>query len=89
MSFFKITDNGYILSIGQTDRATEHEITEEEYNTILSVIRNKPPATETTDYRLRDDLTWEEYTVDPPDPEPVDEESDYAEAGRILLGNES
>lgn len=74
--FFKITDNGYILSIGKTDRATEHEITESEYNEILSVIHNKPEATETTDYRLREDLTWEEYPVDPPDPDPEIEDAE-------------
>lgn len=83
MSFFKITDNGYILSIGQTDRATEHEITEEEYNEILSVIHDKPPATEATDYCLREDLTWEAYPIDPPDPDP---EIDEAEAFDIIFG---
>lgn len=83
MAYFKITDNGYILSIGQTDRETEHEITEEEYNTILSVIHAKPTATDTTDYRLREDLTWEEFPVDPPDPDP---EIDEAEAWEILFG---
>ena len=83
MAYFKITDNGYILSIGQTDRETEHEITEEEYNTILSVIKSKPPATETTDYRLREDLTWEEYPVDPPDPDP---DIDDSEVYDILFG---
>ena len=70
MAFYKIVEGGYLLSIGQTNRETEHEISEAEYNTILSVIRSKPPATETTDYRLREDLTWEEYPVDPPDPDP-------------------
>ena len=83
MSFFKIIDNGYILSIGQTNRANEHEITEDEYNAILDLIRSKPPATETTDYRLREDLTWEPYEIDPPDPDP---EIDDTELLDILMG---
>lgn len=87
MSFFKITDNGYILSLGQTDRATEHEITEDEYNAILAAIRSKPAATETTDYRLREDMTWEAYEIEPPDPEEDEPtESDKAEAYDILMG---
>lgn len=83
MAFFKIINGGYILSIGQTERKTEHEITESEYNEILSVIHNKPPATETTDYRLREDLTWEVYPIDPPDPDP---EINEAELLEILMG---
>ena len=60
------------------------EITEEEYNEILSVIHNKPPRTATTDYRLKTDLTWEECETDPdPDPDPTPEE-----ILDILLGGE-
>lgn len=86
MAYFKITDNGYILSIGQTERKTEHEITESEYNEIFAVIHDKPPATETTDYRLLEDLTWEEYPIDPLDPEPEPTDEDKAEAYDILIG---
>lgn len=81
MRCYKQTDAEYILSIGTGNGGTE--ITESEYNEILSVIRNKPAATETTDYRLREDLTWEEYTVDPPDPDP---EIEDAEVYDILFG---
>lgn len=81
MRFYKHISENYILSIGTGNGGTE--ITESEYDETLSVIHNKPPATETTDYRLREDLTWEEYTVDPPDPDP---EIDEAEAYEILFG---
>lgn len=79
MKFFKRIDNGYIVAIGT---GTFGNISEEEYNTILSIIHNKPPRTETTDYRLREDLTWEEYEI-PPMPEP---EPDAEEILNILMG---
>lgn len=80
MKYYKYTNGGYILSVG-TGGGTE--ITEAEYNEILSVIYNKPKATETTDYRLREDLTWEEYEVEPPSPDP-DIPDD--EALQIIMG---
>ena len=79
MRFFKQVDNGYIVAIGT---GTFGNISEEEYNIILSIIHNKPPRTETTDYRLREDLTWEEYEI-PPMPEP---EPDAEEILNILMG---
>ena len=78
--FYKQDADGYIIAVG-TGGGTE--ITEEEYNTILSVIHSKPQGTETTDYRLREDLTWEEYPIDPPDPDP---DIDDAELLDILMG---
>ena len=85
MRYYKQILDGYILVIG-TGNGFE-EISESEYNTILFIIRNKPATTETTDYHLREDLTWEEYQVPPtPEPEPTDE--DKAEAYDILIGEE-
>ena len=73
MRFYKQTDSNYILAIGTGNGSTE--ITESEYNEILTVIQNKPQATTTTDYRLKTDLTWEAYEVEPiPDPEPEPQE---------------
>lgn len=72
--------DGYILSIG-TGRTGE-EITEEFYNEVLSAIKQKPARTATTDFRLKEDLTWEEYKHDP-DPEP---EPDADEILDIVLG---
>lgn len=83
MRYYKQINGDYILAIGTGNGGTE--ITESEYDEIMAVIQNKPPRTETTDYRLKTDLTWEEYEHDPDiEPEPSDEE--YAEAGRIMMG---
>ena len=82
MRYYKTTDNGYIIGVGTGNGGTE--ITEEEYNTILTAIHNKPPRTETTDYRLKTDLTWEPYEVEPePEPDP-----DLEELLDIILGGD-
>ncbi|MBR2582695.1 MAG: hypothetical protein IKO83_01650 [Oscillospiraceae bacterium] len=81
MTYFKETNGGYILAIG-TDTGGE-EITEAEYDEIMAVIQTKPARTETTDYRLKADLTWEPYEVEPPDPDPELDGDDVLE---ILLG---
>ncbi len=81
MRYFKAISDGYIMTVGPGNGG--EEITEAEYNTILEIIQSKPAVTETTDYRLREDLTWEEYPIDPPDPDP---EIDDAEVYEILFG---
>lgn len=83
MRFYKLISGGYVTEIGTGPNG--EEITEAEYAEILSVIREKPSATETTDYRLREDLTWEEYEIDPPDPDP---DIDDAEVYEILFGGD-
>lgn len=83
MRFYIEIENGYILSIG-TGNSGE-EISEERYNEVLSVILAKPQETETVDYRLREDLTWEQYEIDPPDPDP---EIDDSEAFDIIFGGD-
>ena len=80
MKYFKQISDGYIVCIG-TGGGTE--ITESEYNEILTVIHNKPEATETADYKLRVDLTWEEVPVDPPDPDPEINDEELLD---ILMG---
>ena len=84
MGFYKSVVDGYILSIYTS--AGQGNITKSEYDEILEVIQNKPSATETTDYKLRDDLTWEEYQIEPPDPDP---EIDDSKALEILLGGDA
>ena len=76
-------DGNYILAIGTGAGGTE--ITESEYNEIMTAIQNKPPRTETLDYRLKTDLTWESYEHEP-EPEPEPDDSDKAEAYDILMG---
>ncbi len=81
MRYYKQILDGYILGIGTGSGFDE--ITEAEYEDIKTAIAAKPARTDTTDYRLREDLTWEAYPVEPPDPDP---EVDEAEAFDIIFG---
>lgn len=86
MRYNKQTSNNYILAIGTGYGGTE--ITEAEYNEIMAIIHSRPTA-EGKGYRLKADLTWEEYDL-PPEPEPSDEdELSDTEALNILLGGAS
>jgi len=80
MIFYKQVEDGYIIAIGESLGGVE--ISEAEYGEIMSVISAKPPRDGDTDYRLREDLTWEAYTVEP-EPEP---DLDGDEIAEILLG---
>lgn len=66
MRYFKQKSDDYLTAIGTGLGGTE--ITETEYNAIMAVIQSRPTA-EGKGYRLRVDLTWEEYDL-PPEPEP-------------------
>lgn len=84
--FYKDVQNGYIVAVGTGE--TGEEITEEEYNTIRAAMAEKPVAPDGYDYKLKDDLTWEQYEL--PVIDPLEEEIDDAEAYSIILGvNES
>ncbi len=81
MRYYKDIQNGFIVAIGTGGGGVE--ITESEYNSILAVIQNKPARTETTDYHLREDMTWEEYErIEPP----IEDEPSAEEVVDILLG---
>lgn len=90
MTYFKIVSGGYIVSIGSYDGELNSPvaaiITKAQHDEIATIYASKPAATETTDYRLREDLTWEEYPVDPPDPDP---DMDDAEAFQYLFGGDT
>lgn len=78
--FAKLIENGYITAFGTGIEG--EEITEAEYNEIMSVFQNRPHS-EGKGYRLKTDLTWEEYDL----PEPSeDEEISDAEAYSIIMG---
>lgn len=83
MRFYKDIQDGFIAAIGTGGGGVE--ITETEYNSILAVIQSKPARTDTTDYHLRQDLTWEEYERIEPQPDD-DEEAAPEEVLSILLG---
>lgn len=82
MRYYKQTSGDYILAIG-TGNGND-EITEQEYNEIMSVIQSCPNE-EGKGYRLYTDLTWEEYDI-PPVVLSDDDEISTDEALNILLG---
>ena len=86
MRYYKLIENDYISAIGIGPGG--EEITEEEYNSILSLIQSRPQA-DGKGYRLKTDLTWEEYDLPAP-PEPSDDdELSKTETLSILLGGEA
>ena len=75
----KLIENGYIIAVSET--ATDGiEITQQEYDTILSAIHNRPEQKDGFALMLKNDsLEWEYVAL----PEPVDEEAspeDYEQA---------
>lgn len=79
MRYFKNVENDCIVSIGTGPGYVE--ITEEEYNQILEIIRTKPTTETGYDYRLKENLTWE--LVEVPIVEAMEEEAteaDYLDA---------
>ena len=75
--YYKQIEENILVAIGESKAIWENqtEITEEEYNNILSVIRNKPDDTETIIYKLHaDTLEYvaynrpEEPVIEPTDP---------------------
>lgn len=82
MRYYRNDKDGYLLGIGQYGVGTE--LTRDEYDSIAEIIRSKPPRTEAADYRLKTDLTWEEYQIVPQPDEPTVE--DKAEGYDILMG---
>lgn len=79
--FYKNIDGGYITTIGTG--IGDVEITQEEYENILSIVRNRPTPEAGYNYKLCADLTWE--LVECP-PEPEDPEISDAVALNIILG---
>lgn len=83
MRFYKQISNNYIIAVGTGPGGTE--ITESEYNAIMAIIQSCPNV-DGKGYRLKADLTWEEYDL-PPAPEPSDDdELSNEEAFNILIG---
>lgn len=79
MKYFKAIEDGIVISINTIEiddpAYIEGEITEEEYNEILTAIQNRPTDTEAGfSYRLLEDLTWELYEI--PNYQPPVEPSD-------------
>ena len=73
---YKQIENNILVAVGESKAIWEGqtEITEEEYNNILSIIQNKPEDTESIIYKLHAD-TLEYVGYDRPE-EPVIEPTD-------------
>lgn len=79
--YYKIIEEEYLTVIGTGSGGVE--ISKEEYDRILFVVRSCPTAEPGYRYRLKADLTWE--LVEMP-PEPEDPEISDTEALDIILG---
>ena len=80
MRYYKVVENGYIVRIGTGLGGTEIDL--DEYIAITDVLSSAPEDTDTVGYRLREDLTWEEYQIAPIE----DIEISGDEAIAIILG---
>ena len=82
-AFYKQIDNGYIIGIGTNGPDTVTEITEAEYNEILSIVHSAPVAPDGYTYCLTEELEWVLEEL-PPEPDDIDSN----EALDILFGYE-
>lgn len=79
--FRKDVENGFIVAVGTGIAGTE--ITETEYNEILSAVNSKPTTPKGYEYLLSDSLEWV-LVESPQEPEP--DEITEEEAFEILIG---
>ena len=80
MRYYKQIEDDYIVAIGTGFGGTE--ITEEEYDNIMPIIQSAPHE-DGKGYRLKTDLTWEEYDIEPIEDE---EEPSAEELLSIITG---
>lgn len=84
MKYYKNIDEDYLQSV--SIGTGQIEVTQEEFENLLSIIRTKPMDIGRKIWRLSVNLTWEPHEL-PPEPEPSDEdEISTDEALNILLG---
>lgn len=82
MRFFKNIDGEYIDYISTGYGRTE--ISEQEYNAILDIIRNAPASQEGYAYKLRaDTLEWELMEL-PPEPQPSEDPAEIEDYEKAL-----
>ena len=81
--YTKITDNGYILAVSAT--ATDGvEITEQEYNAILTALHNRLQSKDGFALMLKDStLEWEYVAIEP---EPLTDEEALTRYANELTG---
>lgn len=78
MGYIKHVENGYIVSVQTNAPLGTENCTEEEYNNIMNVLKNAPTQKDGYGYRLKEELTWEEYEL--PIVEEEATETDYQNA---------
>lgn len=80
MKYYKNIADGYLFAVSINYGSTE--ITEAEYNELMSIIHNRPTPSTGFDYKLKaDTLTWELVELPPIDDTDEDAtESDYITA---------
>lgn len=79
MRYYKTIIDGYLVSVGTGTGGTE--ITESEYNDLLSIIHNRPTAQDGFTYKLKaDTLEWELVELPPIEEDDEATESDYIDA---------
>lgn len=79
MRYYKLILDGYLVSVGTGTGGTE--ITESEYNDLLSIIHNRPTPLTGFDYELKaDTLEWELVELPPIEEDTEATESDYIDA---------
>lgn len=82
MRYYKDIEQPYILGIDTG--SGQVEISREEYDELLSIIRSRPSDPEGYTYMLRaDTLEWELVEL-PPEPEPGDEEAGEEDYIQVL-----
>lgn len=82
--YYKLIKDGYIITVGIG--VSSEEITQDEYNAIRYLIKNRPTAETGYMYKLKTDLTWEKVEAPAPQPAPDREISDRAALDIILGG---
>lgn len=87
MKWYKVLDGTYIMAAGKTehdDLMYDHEITQAEYDTILTAVRNIP-KNPPEGYRYRLDDTTKTYVLVEEEPvEPVEEDASPDEIAEAL-----
>lgn len=88
MRYYKLIAGGYLEAIGTGEGGTE--ITEEEYNSLLGLIRNRPAAPDAThDYWITEGGEYELVEVEPlPEPSDDDELTEDPPAWDIMQGQQ-
>ena len=79
MRYYKTIIDGYLVSVGTGTGGTE--ITESEYNDLLSIIHNRPTPQTGFDYKLKaDSLEWELVELPPIEDDTEATTEDYENA---------